>query len=84
VASLAPVGARASALAMRVANNRLGQLVAPLAAGWVAGATNVGLTFWLMAGALGTAGLAVSRVRVLTRAMQAADETDRTPGSGPD
>lgn len=84
VASLAPVGARASALAMRVANNRLGQLVAPLAAGWVAGATNVGMTFWLMAGALGTAGLAVSRVRVLTRAMQAADETDRSPGSGPD
>lgn len=83
VASLAPVNVRSSALAMRLAGNRFGQFGAPLAAGWVAGTASVDAIFWIMAGALAAAGISVSNVGALTRAMRSAD-ADQIAQAEPD
>jgi hypothetical protein len=50
----APGGSRATAMAMRVSGNRLGQIVAPVVLGAVAGPAGVGAVFVLLAAVLAT------------------------------
>jgi MFS family permease len=60
VAQLVPQHARATALAVRIAGNRIGQIAAPAAAGLVAGAAGPAAAFWLMGAVLAASGLVVS------------------------
>lgn len=75
VASLAPIGGRASALGIRLAGNRFGQMVAPAVAGWISGASAVASTFTTMAVVLAVAGLSVGRARILTTVLGGGDAT---------
>lgn len=64
VVQLVPARARASALAVRLTGNRLGQVAAPAAAGLVAGRAGASSVFWLMSGVLAaSAFVAPRRVR---------------------
>ena len=56
-----PEHARGTALAVRLAGNRLGQVAAPAIAGLVAGSAGVASVFWLMGGTLLVSGAAVLR-----------------------
>jgi predicted MFS family arabinose efflux permease len=56
-----PEHARATALALRLTGNRLGQVAVPAAAGLVAGSAGVGAVFWLLALMLVASGVAVQR-----------------------
>jgi len=56
-----PANARATALAVRLTGNRLGQVAAPAAAGLVAGSAGANSAFWLMSGLLVASGVAVWR-----------------------
>jgi MFS family permease len=61
VVRLVPAHARATALAVRLTGNRLGQVAAPAAAGAFAGTAGAGSVFWLMSGLLLASGIAVQR-----------------------
>lgn len=61
VVQLVPEQARSTALAVRLAGNRLGQVATPVAAGLVAGGAGVGAVFWLLSGLLAASALAVRR-----------------------
>jgi MFS family permease len=63
VVQLVPEHVRASALAVRLTGNRLGQVAAPAAAGLVAGSAGASSVFWLTSGLLAASALAVSRPR---------------------
>lgn len=52
VVQLVPEHARATALAVRLTGNRIGQVAAPAAAGVVAGNAGAGAVFWLLGGVL--------------------------------
>jgi MFS family permease len=56
-----PAGARATALAVRLTGNRVGQVAAPAAAGVVAGNAGAGAVFWLLSGLLVLTAAAVGR-----------------------
>lgn len=56
-----PRGARATALAVRLTGNRLGQVAAPAAAGVVAGNAGAGAVFWLLSGLLAATAAAIGR-----------------------
>ena len=56
-----PPGARATALAVRLTGNRLGQVAAPAAAGVVAGNAGAGAVFWLLGGMLAVTAAVVGR-----------------------
>jgi MFS family permease len=56
-----PMHARATALAVRLTGNRLGQVAAPAAAGVVAGNAGAGAVFWLLSGLLAATAVAVGR-----------------------
>jgi MFS family permease len=56
-----PRSARATALAVRLTGNRIGQVAAPAAAGLVAGNAGAGAVFWLLSGLLAATALAVGR-----------------------
>jgi MFS family permease len=58
VVQLVPEHARASALAIRLTGNRLGQVAAPAAAGLLAGRTGAPSVFWLMSCVLATSAVA--------------------------
>jgi MFS family permease len=60
VAQLVPQQARATALAVRITGNRIGQIAAPAAAGLVAGVAGPAAPFWLMGVVLAASGLVVS------------------------
>jgi MFS family permease len=59
VVQLVPESARATALAVRLTGNRIGQVAAPAAAGVVAGNSGASSVFWMMSGVLVASGLAV-------------------------
>jgi len=61
VAQLVPHHARATALAVRLTGNRVGQVAAPAAAGLVAGTAGSASSFWLLAGILAASGVVVQR-----------------------
>jgi MFS family permease len=61
VVQLVPVHVRASALAVRLTGNRLGQVAAPAAAGVVAGSAGASSVFWLTSGLLVASGLTVAK-----------------------
>jgi len=61
VVQLVPRHARATALAVRLTGNRLGQVAAPAAAGVVAGGAGASSVFWLMSGMLVASAAAVQR-----------------------
>jgi MFS family permease len=61
VAQLVPQHARATALAVRISGNRIGQVTAPAAAGLVAGVAGSAAAFWLLAAVLAASGLVVLR-----------------------
>ena len=61
VAQLVPHHARATALAVRLTGNRVGQVAAPAAAGIVAGTAGSASSFWLLAAILAASGLVVQR-----------------------
>ena len=58
-----PAHARATALAVRLTGNRLGQVATPAAAGLVAGSAGAGSVFWLLSGVLVASAAAVQHVR---------------------
>ena len=61
VVQLVPPHARASALAVRLTGNRLGQVATPAAAGLVAGSAGASSVFWMTSGLLAVSGLAVAK-----------------------
>jgi len=61
VVQLVPTYARATALAIRLTGNRIGQVAGPAAAGLIAGRAGASSVFWLMSGVLVASGLAVQR-----------------------
>lgn len=61
VVQLVPTTARATALAVRLTGNRLGQVAAPAAAGLIAGRAGAASVFWLTAGTLGASAWATQR-----------------------
>jgi MFS family permease len=61
VVQLVPESARATALAVRLTGNRVGQVAAPAAAGVIAGNAGASSVFWLMSGVLVASGLVVRR-----------------------
>jgi len=64
VVQLVPQPLRASALALRLTGNRIGQVAAPAAAGLIAGAAGASGVFWLTSGLLvGSAGAISARRR---------------------
>lgn len=68
VVQLVPQHARATALALRLSGNRLGQVAVPATAGIVAGGAGVGAVFWLLVGILVASGVAMQRPAVAERA----------------
>jgi MFS family permease len=67
VVQLVPDHVRATALAIRLTGNRLGQVAAPAAAGVVAGNAGAGAVFWLLSGLLVASAAAVQRPVVRRR-----------------
>lgn len=61
VVQLVPVDARGTALAVRLAGNRVGQVAAPAVAGLVAGSAGARAVFWVLSALLGSSALAVAR-----------------------
>lgn len=61
VVQFVPEHARATALAVRLTGNRLGQVAVPAAAGLVAGSAGVGAVFWLLGGLLVASAVTVAR-----------------------
>jgi MFS family permease len=62
IVQLVPEYARGTALAVRLAGNRLGQVAAPTAAGVVAGSAGARAVFWVLSALLGCSALAIRRV----------------------
>ncbi len=62
VVQLVPEGTRATALAVRLTGNRLGQVAAPAAAGAVAGSAGTAPVFWMLSAMLVASALAVRRL----------------------
>jgi MFS family permease len=56
-----PAHARATALAVRLTGNRVGQVAAPAAAGVVAGNAGAGAVFWMLSGLLALTAVALGR-----------------------
>lgn len=78
VVQLVPEHARASALAVRLTGNRLGQVAAPAAAGLLAGSAGGSSVFWLTSGLLATSALAVAkRPQPITEKVERGDDDDR-------
>ena len=61
VVRLVPDHARATALAVRLTGNRIGQVATPAAAGVVAGRAGAGSVFWLLGGLLALSAVAILR-----------------------
>jgi MFS family permease len=61
IVQLVPEYARGTALAVRLAGNRVGQVAAPAAAGVVAGSAGARSVFWVLSALLGCSALAVRR-----------------------
>jgi MFS family permease len=61
IVQLVPEYARATALAVRLTGNRVGQVAAPAAAGIVAGSAGARSVFWVLSALLGSSALAVRR-----------------------
>ena len=61
IVQLVPEYARGTALAVRLAGNRVGQVAAPAAAGIVAGSAGARSVFWVLSALLGCSALAVRR-----------------------
>jgi MFS family permease len=61
IVQLVPEYARATALAVRLTGNRVGQVAAPAAAGVVAGSAGARSVFWVLSALLGCSALAVHR-----------------------
>ena len=59
VVQLVPHSARATALAIRLTGNRLGQVVGPAAAGLIAGSAGTKPIFWMLSGTLGASAATV-------------------------
>jgi MFS family permease len=61
VVQLVPAYARATALAVRLTGNRLGQVAAPAAAGLIAGSTGTRPVFWMLSATLGASAATIQR-----------------------
>ena len=61
VAQLVPQQMRATALAVRLTGNRIGQIAAPAAAGLLAGGAGTASVFWLMSAMLLASGMVIRR-----------------------
>jgi len=61
VAQLVPQQMRATALAVRLTGNRVGQIAAPAAAGLLAGGAGTASVFWLMSAMLLASGMVIRR-----------------------
>lgn len=68
IVQLVPDYARGTALAVRLAGNRVGQVAAPAAAGVVAGSAGARSVFWVLSALLGSSALAVRRAPRAPRA----------------
>jgi MFS family permease len=67
VVQLVPDHARATALAIRLTGNRVGQVAAPATAGLIAGNAGANAVFWMLGGLLVASGAAVQRPTVRRR-----------------
>lgn len=76
VVQLVPENARATALAVRLTGNRLGQVAVPAVAGVIAGGAGAAAAFWLLAGLLVASAAVVHR--------PALERQEREPGRVPD
>jgi len=65
VVQLVPSYARATALAVRLTGNRLGQVAAPAGAGLIAGSAGTRPVFWMLSATLGTSAASLRRARTL-------------------
>ena len=81
VVQLVPPYARATALAIRLTGNRVGQVAAPAAAGAVAGSSGTRPVFWMLSGMLAASAAAVQRSAVERRLKRGA-EPDVPPATG--
>jgi MFS family permease len=63
-----PEHARATALAVRLTGNRIGQVATPAAAGVIAGSAGAGSVFWLLSAILVASALAIERDVAVPRA----------------
>jgi predicted MFS family arabinose efflux permease len=80
VVQLVPEHARASALAVRLTGNRLGQVAAPAVAGLVAGSAGASSVFWMTSGLLVASGVAVAkRPQPVAEEVQRRHDDDRDP-----
>jgi MFS family permease len=67
VVQLVPSYARATALAIRLTGNRVGQVAGPAAAGAVAGSGGIRPVFWMLSGTLTASAAAVLRPGIARR-----------------
>lgn len=77
VVQLVPAYARATALAIRLTGNRLGQVAAPAAAGLIAGSAGTKPVFWMLGGTLGASAAAVRSLRASPESHEGAAERSR-------
>jgi MFS family permease len=80
VVQLVPAYARATALAIRLTGNRLGQVAAPAAAGVIAGSGGTRPVFWMLSGMLAASGIAIQRPAV-ERRLEGGEEQDFPPAT---
>jgi MFS family permease len=78
VVQLVPAYARATALAVRLTGNRLGQVGGPAAAGLVAGSAGTKPVFWMLSATLGASAAMIQRRPALERA-EVVPDTARNP-----
>jgi MFS family permease len=83
VAQLVPQHARATAMAVRLSGNRVGQVAAPAAAGLVAGSAGTAAAFWLLAAILAVSGLVVQRSSAVGSREAAPSQRLRAPSRWP-
>jgi MFS family permease len=80
VVQLVPAYAQATALAIRLTGNRLGQVAAPAAAGVIAGSGGTRPVFWMLSGMLAASGIAIQRPAV-ERRLRGGAEQDVPPAT---
>jgi MFS family permease len=81
VVQLVPSYARATALAIRLTGNRLGQVAGPAAAGVVAGSAGTKPVFWMLSGTLTASAVAIRRPSGAGLPAPAHERASRRPSS---
>jgi MFS family permease len=83
VAQLVPEPTRATALAVRLTGNRIGQVAGPAAAGVLAGSAGTAAVFWLMSATLLASALAIAPRRRLRPLSHVSANSEKFSSRGP-